>query len=413
MKNNEGGSFMKFGRWLAAGVLAFSAAMAVPAETVWADTATAVSETGDVNPQNEELKTVYRKAYVLAHENKFSDILKLMNEAIPKYPNDPILYINRSTAYVSLGKGALAWEDANQAVLMAPEDPRAYFTRAVAYSHLKKFELAVADYDTARQLIANQSDLGQFLAIVNHNESEVLERLAGLRVLDKKYEEALSYLDQDLALNPKNFRPYLIKSDLYRRQGDHRQAQLWGGRGNAIILEMQGELAAAGSVYTEIKEYDKALALFAAALEKNPNDAAAYSCRGIAYAQMGRPEEAVKDFTKAIEIAPDAMDYNNRGNAYRELKQYDLAHADLEKSYAMDPKNEALWDTMGMLAYDEGHYEDAVKWLTKSLNAEPYSEGYTYRGKAYEQLGKKDLAAADAKKAAEWKIKEDNGEVNR
>ncbi len=55
-----------------------------------------------------------------------------------------------------------------------------------------------------------------------------------------------------------------------------------------------------------IKDYDKAI-------ELNPQYAKAYNNRGKAKAKLGRNEEAIKDYDKAIELNPQLAEaYNNR-----------------------------------------------------------------------------------------------------
>jgi tetratricopeptide (TPR) repeat protein len=54
---------------------------------------------------------------------------------------------------------------------------------------------------------------------------------------------------------------------------------------------------------------------------------------------MGRYEEALKDYNKAIEIKPTlASAYVNRGIAYSHLGQYEKAIADYEKGLELDPE---------------------------------------------------------------------------
>ena len=65
--------------------------------------------------------------------------------------------------------------------------------------------------------------------------------------------------------------------------------------------------------------FDQAVALYSQALQDKtlPNDRRAIllSDRGVAYARLQNPREAIEDFNRAIQLFPEyAAIYNNRGN---------------------------------------------------------------------------------------------------
>ena len=59
---------------------------------------------------------------------------------------------------------------------------------------------------------------------------------------------------------------------------------------------------------------------------------------GSAYADKGEFDKAIADYTRAIELAPNAADvYYNRGSAYHEKGKYDRAIDDYIKAISLDP----------------------------------------------------------------------------
>jgi tetratricopeptide (TPR) repeat protein len=65
------------------------------------------------------------------------------------------------------------------------------------------------------------------------------------------------------------------------------------------------------------------------AAEATSMDSEAYINRGIAYKMMGDHDQAIANFSKALEINPRlAAAYVNRGRAYRSKDQYDRAISD-------------------------------------------------------------------------------------
>lgn len=89
------------------------------------------------------------------------------------------------------------------------------------------------------------------------------------------------------------------------------------------------------------------------------------------YLKKENYDQAILDFTKAIQINPkDYIAYNNRGLSYELKEDYIRALADFNKAILLNPK---------------------------------YERAYRGRARVYEKTGKKTLANADRKKADELK----------
>ena len=67
-------------------------------------------------------------------------------------------------------------------------------------------------------------------------------------------------------------------------------------------------------------------------------EAVLHNNRGVAYANKGDYELAIEAFTNAIELNPNlAMAYSNRGGAYRDKGDYDRAIEDCNKAIETGP----------------------------------------------------------------------------
>lgn len=99
---------------------------------------------------------------------------------------------------------------------------------------------------------------------------------------------------------------------------------------------------------------DQAITDYTKALELNPKFASAYNNRGAAYAQKGQFDKAITDYTRALEINPKyAEAYNNRGAAYRQKGKYDQAITDLNQALEINP------------GYANAYYNRAVAHCSK------------------------------------------------
>ena len=73
--------------------------------------------------------------------------------------------------------------------------------------------------------------------------------------------------------------------------------------------------------------------VFAQQKEDEPKDAKFYLGRGITYGEKGQFDQAIDDFTKALEIDPKNADaYYNRGTAYYFKKDYDKSWRDIKRA---------------------------------------------------------------------------------
>lgn len=103
--------------------------------------------------------------------------------------------------------------------------------------------------------------------------------------------------------------------------------------------------------------------------------AATYSNRGILYSQYKEYHKALADHDKAIELMPSlGKAYINRGNVYFHLKEYDKALADYDK--AIELKAQPLvtcWYNKGLTLIELRRKVEARAALQQALKLAPNS----------------------------------------
>ena len=121
------------------------------------------------------------------------------------------------------------------------------------------------------------------------------------------------------------------------------------------------ELAAAGKLDEAIAEYTKAL-------EISPKDELLYRNRGLVYRANNKFPEAIADFAKAIELAPKSeLGYVERGQVLMIQNQFDAALVDYNKAVELNPNNPVCYDRRGFVFYNLKKFEDAIKDYTTSI----------------------------------------------
>jgi tetratricopeptide (TPR) repeat protein len=123
----------------------------------------------------------------------------------------------------------------------------------------------------------------------------------------------------------------------------------------------------------------------------------------------GNIEQAVADFSKAIELNPqDARGYRSRGVAWHHKRDLDKAIADLSKAILMDPGDALTYYNRGVVWHDKGRFGEAIEDYTQYIKLDPDSAGaYFNRGCAWEKKGDLDRAIADYTQAV--KLKSNDG----
>jgi len=128
--------------------------------------------------------------------------------------------------------------------------------------------------------------------------------------------------------------------------------------------------------------------------------------QAVALWQQGKytdPQKAAGLLVKAIEKDPRMAEaYNNRGNAYREMKKYREALQDYNQAISIDPQFIVAYNNRGNVYYDQQNYQMAIRDYNKaiSLNSS-YNRAYLNRGLAYLQLKRSDLACQDFTRACQ------------
>jgi tetratricopeptide (TPR) repeat protein len=145
----------------------------------------------------------------------------------------------------------------------------------------------------------------------------------------------------------------------------------------------------------QIGVWKDSFSLWDAVIEAAPDRVPfAYNNRGLAFREAGMPEQALKDFDRAIALDQRYADaYTSRGWTYEALGRTDLALEDYARAIELDPAGPIVYNDRGMLFLSQGRPDLAVEDLTRAVAADPgFAPAYVNRGLAFEQTG--DLAGA-------------------
>jgi tetratricopeptide (TPR) repeat protein len=103
-----------------------------------------------------------------------------------------------------------------------------------------------------------------------------------------------------------------------------------------------------------------------------------YNNKGILYQNQGRFEEAIPEYTKAIQLKPDYVNaFINRGNAYSALNRNTEAYNDYNQAITLNPQYGLAFYARALLEIKNAETRKACADLQTAVNL-----GYTQASEA-------------------------------
>ena len=147
----------------------------------------------------------------------------------------------------------------------------------------------------------------------------------------------------------------------------------------------------------------KLKAIEPAYLQPEPDNYAAWNNKGLALYELGRYEEALEAFDKALEIKPDdIISWNAKGLALDNLSRYEEALEAFEKALRIQPDNSDAWNNKGLALYKLGRFERALEACDQALEIQPdNSDAWYTKEAALYKLGRTEEALEAYQKGLE------------
>lgn len=159
-----------------------------------------------------------------------------------------------------------------------------------------------------------------------------------------------------------------------------------------------------GIRYLALRQDDRALADFSAAVRYSPHYVQGYLNRAALYLVQSDYAAAIADYDRAVAILPDSyIGYGARCWA-RALwgEQLDVARADCDAALRLSPGQPSVLGSRGLIALREGRFEDAWSDYDAAAQSNPGEPRHLYgRGVAALRLSRTEEARADMADAAE------------
>jgi tetratricopeptide (TPR) repeat protein len=151
-----------------------------------------------------------------------------------------------------------------------------------------------------------------------------------------------------------------------------------------------------GSAAFILKEYEKALDRFNAAVQLDGNSSLAEYNRGMALQSLGKFEDAVLSFTRVITLKPDfEQAWANKGRTLYAMGRGKEALEYFERALCLDRNDFDAWFSKGISEEEMGQFQEAIKCLDIALKLRPdFVQAWNFKGDALFNMGMPEEALA-------------------
>jgi len=152
-----------------------------------------------------------------------------------------------------------------------------------------------------------------------------------------RYNQAILSFDRAVALKPDFEEAYVSRGRARAALYDPERAVQDFSAAIALRPRDAQALLNRGRAYLLLKNYSAAIDDSEAALRVEPQLAAAHNLRGTVLRDTGNPGQALEEFNRAVDLAPNADNYYQRGATFQALGRHQQAIADFDQTIAFAP----------------------------------------------------------------------------
>jgi tetratricopeptide (TPR) repeat protein len=350
----------------------------------------------------ETAQAYFNRATLLANADKPTEAIDDFTESLRLNPRDAKGYCGRGKSFLAKGFVELALDDLTAAITLAPTSYDAYAQRARAWLAAKEYDKAILDSRLSIRFNANSGGafrtLGLTLLTMPHPQPDKAiecfkEAIHLNHALKKQIDPDLAqaYFDWAINLDRDGKRQEADKAFNEAVRLDTKYAELRKKHNTKIEVvgndplrrrtAFKPELADA-FVHLDQKHFDQALSGFSDLINKDSAWADPWLGRGSAFLGKGFPDSAVKDFDRAILLAPDLADaYRQRAEAYTKMGDYYRGVQDTTEAIRLKPDFALAYYQravayLGQNSLDSAlaDLNEAVKLAKEGLNVVPELE---------------------------------------
>jgi tetratricopeptide (TPR) repeat protein len=283
---------------------------------------------------------------------------------------------------------------ARRAVTFNKTDPGALMTLGSVYAAEQHYDDARAQFEAALAL--------------NPKDPAPIFQIATTYAQQNNIPLALQTIARALAIDPRNIQALVFKADLYAKQHDDAHtseayddavvAAPTDGQKVAIMIrkaayfvqekkdaqavaiftqmaqtfpKVAAGFAAFGDYYASVRQFDRAIAQWQAALAIDPNDSGALLGMGEVAMQSGKLNDSITYLRRYTQVSPDAQGFAMLGQAYSRVRDYSGARDACGKSFEIQ-RSPATLSCVAGADFELRNFKEAAQ-IFDALNSGAHS----------------------------------------
>lgn len=307
-------------------------------------------------------------------------------------PDNPEVLSYLGHAHSEAGQDDKAVEYYRRLLYFDAENADAWLNMANSYDRLGKYEQAEEAYATAANLAPDEEEIYLEWSICYFNQ--------------ERYEAALACIEQALRINPESVQALWEQSDTLVRMGKFDEAaQVLEELVNRLPCNWRA-LYNLARYYEMMDCYDKVRPIAEELTRLRPENEDGYELLGNALVETGKLEEALEQYSRALELCPTYWSvWANKGYVLLLLERFDEALPCYEQATSHVEDDAAYWNCQGVALHRLQRDDEALACYQRALEQNPgYHLALSNMADVY--MGRR---AYDMAEEGYWKAYEING----
>ena len=293
--------------------------------------------------------------------------LREVSAAIERDSTNAALYLRRARLHLTLRSGSAAVYDADRVLRLDGPKPANYVLRAQARRAAGQLKGAQEDASLAVQL--------------GYDGAEIFTLQGELAFIERKYQEAINFLNEALKKSPFEERAYFYKGMVYLETGDTLRAITSFQTAADQAPELADAYSQLAAIHNAKGEFAVARQFVEAGLRSTPDDGFLYYNAGIGMALQQQTDSALTLFVKAAQL--DSTLYRaqyNAGVLHYRRDEFGPAARYLRTSLRRDPQPPPNARLMLADCLDRlGDARGAVREYSRAAQADPSDTRISFR----------------------------------
>ncbi len=208
-------------------------------------------------------------------------------------------------------------------------------------------------------------------------------------------ESALEAVQKWLELEPDNADAHRLKGWALYNLGKDNEAAAAFSR-SLELQETDDAYLGLKNCYFRLRQYEKALESCERWLQIAPNNAEVHLHKGWALYNLQRYDEAIRAFSKSLELQKTPGAYQGLATAYYALGNYEQALSNCRQWVALAPNDPTAHSLIGWSSYNLQQYQDALASFSESIRLKETESAYSGLANTYYALKQYTQAAETA-----------------